>query len=347
MLMFIYFFIAIGVSFLCSILESVILSITLSHIELVKQDNPKLGSLMYKQKRKIDYSIGAILTLNTFAHTLGAAGVGAQAVKLFGEEYMFWISAILTLLILFLSEIIPKTIGAIYWKTLSGFTTRTVEFLVFITYPLLYIMNKITTIIKPKYHETVTKDEINALVSIAKYDGILKERERKFIGNILNLGDLRINDIYTPRSVMFSLNKQQFLDSFTNKEIDFDLEQLKVYSRIPIYDKDIDDIIGVVISKEYFYERIENKMENKEELISEINSVNENIRVPKLIDMFISRGDHIYIVEDNYGQTKGLVTLEDALESLLGVEIVDEMDKNIDMRELAKAQMKLNRAKVQ
>jgi CBS domain containing-hemolysin-like protein len=146
---------------------------------------------------------------------------------------------------------------------------------------------------------------------------------------------------------MFSLNKQQFLDSFTNKEIDFDLEQLKVYSRIPIYDKDIDDIIGVVISKEYFYERIENKMENKEELISEINSVNENIRVPKLIDMFISRGDHIYIVEDNYGQTKGLVTLEDALESLLGVEIVDEMDKNIDMRELAKAQMKLNRAKVQ
>ncbi|XPV68698.1 MAG: CNNM domain-containing protein [Halarcobacter sp.] len=345
MLMLLYFSIAIGISFLCSILEAVILSINQSHIELIKQEKPKLGSLMYKQKRKIDYSIGAILTLNTFAHTLGAAGVGAEAAKAFGEQYMFFVSAILTLLILFFSEIIPKTIGALYWKSLSEFTTRVIEFLVFITYPLLFIMNKVTALFKSNKHETISKDEINALVNIAKNHGVLKEREKKFIGNILSLGDLRVKDIYTPRSVMFAIKKEDLINSFLQKDKSFDLEKLKVYSRIPIYDKNIDDIVGIIISKEFFYETIENNLENKEDIINEVNSINENIRVPKLIDMFISKNEHIYIVEDNYGQTKGIVTLEDALEAILGIEIVDELDQNIDMRELAKEKMKLHRAR--
>lgn len=283
--------------------------------------------------------------MNTFAHTLGAAGVGAEAAKAFGEQYMFFVSAILTLLILFFSEIIPKTIGALYWKALSEFTTRVIELLVFITYPLLFIMNKVTVLFKSNKHETISKDEINALVNIAKNHGVLKEREKKFIGNILSLGDLRVKDIYTPRSVMFAIKKEDLINSFLQKDKSFDLEKLKVYSRIPIYDKNIDDIVGIIISKEFFYETIENNLENKEDIINEVNSINENIRVPKLIDMFISKNEHIYIVEDNYGQTKGIVTLEDALEAILGIEIVDELDQNIDMRELAKEKMKLHRAR--
>ena len=178
MLMILYFFIAVGVSFLCSILEAVLLSITASHIELTKEKDSKLGILMESQKKNIDFSIAAILTLNTFAHTLGAAGVGAEAAKLFGEEYMFYISAILTILILVFSEIIPKTLGAFYWKELAGFSTRVIKTLIFITYPLLVILNKITILIARDKNDTITKEEIIATAYIAEEEGILK-RERK------------------------------------------------------------------------------------------------------------------------------------------------------------------------
>lgn len=150
MLMLLYFLLAIGVSFLCSILEAVLLSITISHVEVVKDKDKELGLLMESQKKNIDFSIAAILTLNTFAHTLGAAGVGAEAARLFGEEYMFYISAFLTLLILVFSEIIPKTLGAFYWKSLASSSTRIIKFLTIITYPLLVIMNKITIFIAPE-----------------------------------------------------------------------------------------------------------------------------------------------------------------------------------------------------
>ena len=339
MLILTYFLIAIGVSFLCSILEAVLLSISASHIELVKQDNHKLGSQMQKQKQNIDYSIAAILTLNTFAHTLGAAGVGSEAAKMFGEDYMFHISAVLTLLILIFSEIIPKTLGAYYWRSLSGFSTRTIKFLIFVTYPLLIVLNKITNYITPKDKEIITKEEIIATANIAEENGILRERESGVIENLLQLNEIKVRDIFTPRSVVFCVQKDDLIDSFKTHKI-LDLEKFKEYSRIPVYGKDIDDIIGVVISKEYFYEYIENNMKDKEETIKPIFSVNENIPISKLIDLFLIKKEHMFVVVDNYEQTKGVVTLEDAVETLLGVEIVDELDTNIDMREVARTKMK-------
>ncbi len=339
MLMLIYFLIAIGVSFLCSILEAVLLSITASHIEIVKKENNSLGSLMEHQKRNIDFSIAAILTLNTFAHTLGAAGVGAEAAKMFGDEYMFYISAVLTILILVLSEIIPKTLGAYYWKNLAGFATRAIKVLVVITYPILIVMNKITTYITPAKKETITKDEILATASIAERKGILRVKETAMIENLLKLNEIKTKDIFTPRSVVFSVQKTAFLNSFTDRS-SVDLEKFKEYSRVPIYDADIDDIIGIVISKEYFHELLEDKYENKEDLIKPVQRVNENIAISKLIDMFLTKNEHLFIVTDNYEQTEGVVSLEDALESLLGAEIVDELDSNVDLRELAKMKMK-------
>lgn len=347
MLMLTYFLIAVGVSFICSILEAVLLSITSAHIEITKNKNESLGGLMQKQKEDIDFSIASILTLNTFAHTLGAAGVGAEAVKIFGEEYMFYISAILTMLILVFSEIIPKTLGAYYWQSLGGICTRTIKFLVFITYPLLIVMNKITKFITPKEkRSTITKEEITAAATIAQESGVIKNKDSDIIENLLNLEDIKVKDIHTPRSVMVSFSKDELLDSFDdiNKKLNYD--KLKEYSRIPIYDDNIDNIVGLIFSKEYFHEYICNKHKNKEEIIKPIFKVNENIPISKLLDIFLSRKEQLFIVEDNYGQTEGVVTLEDAIETLLGIEIVDEHDKNIDMRELAKTRMKLVRNKL-
>ncbi len=347
MLMLTYFLIAVGVSFLCSILEAVLLSITSAHIEITKNKNESLGVLMQKQKENIDFSIASILTLNTFAHTLGAAGVGAEAVKIFGEEYMFYISAILTMLILVFSEIIPKTLGAYYWQSLSGVCTRTIKFLVFVTYPLLIVMNRITKLITPKEkRSTITKEEITAAATIAQESGVIKNKDSDIIENLLNLEDIRVKDIHTPRSVMVCFSKDELLDSFEdiNKKLNYD--KLKEYSRIPIYDDNIDNIVGLIFSKEYFHEYICNKHKNKEEIIKPIFKVNENIPISKLLDIFLSRKEQLFIVEDNYGQTEGVVTLEDAIETLLGIEIVDEHDKNIDMRELAKTRMKLVRNKL-
>ncbi len=339
MLLFVYFSIAIGVSFLCSILEAVLLSISASHIELTKQNNEKLGLLMQKQKQNIDFSIAAILTLNTFAHTLGAAGVGAEAAKLFGQEYMFYISAVLTILILVLSEIIPKTLGAYYWKNLAGFATRVIRVLVIITYPILVVMNKITAYITPNKKETITKEEIIATANIAEEKGVLREKETDVIENLLQLNNIKVKDILTPRSVLFAVEKEELLKSFKKKENNLDLEKFKEYSRIPVYEDNIDNIVGLVISKEYFHEYIENKLKKRSEIIKPVGQVNENIPISKLIDMFIAKKEHMFIVVDNYGQTEGVVTLEDAVETLLGIEIVDELDSNIDMREVARKKM--------
>ncbi len=337
-LLFIYFFIAVGISFLCSILEAVILSTTPTYIQVIKNSKPKIGKQLEKQKKNIDKSIGAILTLNTFAHTLGAAGVGAEAVKIFGEEYMFYISAVLTILILVFSEIIPKTIGAYYWKELSGISSFFIAFLVFITYPLLVLMEFITkAIAKDKGKNSITKDELEATVAMGEEAGILKAKELHIIENIFDLRDIKVKDIYTPRNVLFSLSEELLLESLTKLDKTLiELEKLKEYSRIPIYKKDIDDIVGVIFSKEYFYEFIENKLNNKNDIIKSVFKVNKNIPLSKLLDLFISRKEHLFIVVDNYDQTAGIVTLEDAIETLLGLEIMDEFDNNINMRELAK-----------
>ena len=344
MLMLTYFLIAVGISFLCSILEAVLLSITQAHIEIVKNKNSTLGNLMQHQKDNIDLSIGAILTLNTFAHTLGAAGVGAEAVKLFGEEYMFYISAILTLLILVFSEIIPKTLGAYYWSSLSGICSRIIKVLVLITYPLLIIMNKMTNLLTPKEkRDKITKEEINAAANIAQENGIIKDKDSDIIENLLNLEDIKVKDIHTPRSVMVAFDEDEVIESFEDDEKSLDFSKLKEYSRIPVYSSNVDNIVGMFFSKEYFHEYVENNMKDKSKIIKPIFKVNENIPISKLLDLFLSRKEQLFIVVDNYGQTEGVVTLEDAIETLLGIEIVDEHDQNIDMRELAKTRMKLIR----
>jgi CBS domain containing-hemolysin-like protein len=335
----IYFLIAVGISFICSILEAVLLSLTPAYIKVLKEQKPKIGKLLEQQKKDVDKSIGAILTLNTFAHTLGAAGVGSEAVKMFGQEYMFYISAILTILILVFSEIIPKTIGAYYWKSLAPVCAKVIQFLVFIIYPLLIVMEKITMLITKDKNATatITKEEIEATVAMGEKAGVLRDKDFTMIENILELRDIRVKDIHTPRRVVFAIDKKELMKSLEKKDNTlFDMDKFKEYSRVPIYDDNIDNIVGVVLTKEYFYEYINDNLDDKSDIIKPVSTINENIPIGKLLDIFLSKKEHMCIVLDSYDQTEGIVTLEDVLETLLGREIVDELDSTIDMRELAK-----------
>ncbi len=330
-LLFIYLAIAIGVSFLCSIVESVLLSLNMSNINVIKKSNEKVGILLEKLKTNIRESIAAILILNTIAHTLGAAGVGAEAARIFGFEYVFHISVVLTLLILFLSEIIPKTIGAQYYKELAPVSAYIIRGLIFVTYPLIVVSLFITKLISRKgSSSSITREELLETALLVEDGGHIDEKESDFIENVLSLSKSKVQDILTPRSVVFALEKNAKISDVLKTE------GIMKFSRIPVYEETIDNIVGVVFSKKIFKLALEDKMANVEDLMMPIFSINENIPVSYTLDLFIKRKEHMFLVTDSYGQTEGIVTLEDCIETLLGLEIMDEDDTTEDMRKLAK-----------
>lgn len=335
-----YMILAIGVSFLCSLMESILLSLNISYIQVLKNTNPAAGARLEEIKKDISKPLAAILILNTCANTIGAAGVGAEAAKIFGSEYMFYISALLTLLILFISEIIPKTIGAVHWKSLAPVAAVIIKFFIFITYPLILISLFITKkISKNQKEQHITREELLASAQLGENEGIIDEQESDVIENILQLDKHKIIDILTPRSVVFALEK--------NVSIERAIKTIGItkFSRIPIYDKSIDNIIGVVMSKKIFQRAIEEKSESMETLMKPIYTINENIPVSFALDLFIKRKEHMFLVTDKYGQTAGIVTLEDCVETVLGVEIMDELDTTENMQVLAKEKHKKQKEK--
>lgn len=333
-LLFIYLFIAVGVSFLCSILEAVLLSTSVYYIDSLLDQKKKGALVLKKTKSDINNSISAILTLNTFAHTLGAAGVGAQAMMLFGEEYMFVISAILTLIILYVSEIIPKTVGALYWKKLAIPSAYIINIIVIITYPLLKISSIITNLFEGDKQEKVSIGEIKAITTQGEKDGIINEREGGLIDNVLDLKQSKVKDILTPRSVVFAQPSNRTVEEFCS------LDNYETFSRVPVYNKDLDDILGMVLLRTVMSEKIKgNGSKTLESFMTPLFTINENIPVSRALEEFIRRKEHIFLVQDNYLQTEGIITLEDAIETLLGVEIMDEFDSIEDMQLLAKLKM--------
>ncbi len=334
-LLIIYFSLAVGVSFLCSMLESILLSLNMSYINVVKKSNPNIGKSLKKLKKELNTSLASILILNTIANTLGAAGVGAQASYIFGNQYMFYVSSVLTLVILFVSEIIPKTIGAMYYKTLAPMASYIINFFIFITYPLIIISLFITKkIAKDENANMITREELLESTLISENEGVIDEKESDYIENILSLNKSKVYEILTPRSVIFALKK-----NISIKEI-IDRPGIRKFSRIPLYDGTIDNIVGVVLSKQVFEEAINTQETKLEKLMQPIFAINENIPVSYTLDLFIKRKEHIFLVTDSYGQTEGIVTLEDCIETLLGVEIMDELDTTEDMQKLARDRMK-------
>lgn len=339
-LLILYFTLALGVSFICSILESVLLSANMSYVSVLEKEKPKVGSLLKHHKLNVHKSIAAILILNTIANTLGAAGVGAQAAHVFGSQVVIYVSIILTLGILFVSEIIPKTIGALFWKELSPIAAYSIRFLVWLTYPMLAITLFVTnSLLKNKKNRNrLTRAELLEATLLGENEGVIDEKESDVIENVLKLDEIKVKDVLTPRSVVFAVEENTSIRDIVLSEKD-----VFNFSRVPIYKDNIDNIVGIALIKKIFEQALENDAVPIKNVAKKIFRINENVPVSKALDLFVKKKEHIFLVVDGYDQTEGIVTLEDCIETILGVEIVDESDDVEDMRELAKLKMKNQR----
>ena len=332
-LLLIYLAIAIGVSFLCSVLEAVLLSVTPAFIEGQLEPKPRRGRVLKEVKDNLDKSISSILILNTFAHTMGAAGVGAQATKVFGARWETLIAVLLTLAILYLSEIIPKTLGATFWKELALPSAQVIKWLVKLLYPLVWLSARLTDLFAKGGHaSSINREEFAALAKLGARHGSLGSQESELLENILRLRDIRTANILTPRTVVSALDA-----SLTVGEA-MTLMKEQEFSRMPVYQQGLDTVVGLVLKPRILSAMLEGAEDKPlSDYMVPINRVSTELPVPILLDLFIRRREHMFLVEDEYGQTAGIVTLEDAVETLLGREIMDESDTVEDMQELARA----------
>lgn len=327
-----YIVIALCVSFLCSLLEAVLLSSSYSQVEMLAQAGSSAGLLMRKHKQNIEQAIAAILTLNTIAHTVGAAGAGAEAAGVFGNEWVGVISAIITLLILVLSEIIPKTLGAAYWLNLLPFAGYAIRILIWLTYPAVWSFERLTALITPKHRQpSVTRSELEMLAQMSMGQGGLLEKENRIFRNLLHLDKVRVSDIMTPRMVVFTFQRDLTVREALAEH------PVIAYSRIPIYDESIDDCNSFILRHDLLQAAAEDRHEIPLlTLARPLVSVPETLSVAKVMDEFLVRQQHLLLVFDEHGGSAGVVTLEDAIESLFGLEITDESDVVSDLRELAR-----------
>lgn len=336
-----YLFLALTVSFLCSIMESVLLSMPQSFLMVKQQEGHKWARSYKALKTNLDKPLSAILSLNTIAHTIGAAGVGAQAVKVFGDEYFGLVSIVLTILILVLTEIIPKVIGAQYWRNLAKPSYYILQTMMIIVYPLVIGSAFITKLIsKNKQEQTTSREEIAALASIGTNEGLFSDKENKIIQNILRLKNIKVTEIMTPRVVLSMAEENtQVNDFLTNKNY------LK-FSRIPIYSGNDENITGYVFRQEIFEKLAEDKHKLPlKEIKREITVVPDSMVLFSLWEVLLEKKEHIALIVDEYGGVEGIVTMEDIIETLLGLEIMDEKDTVIDMQKFARERWKRRQIK--
>ena len=332
-----YALISIFFSFLCSVLEAVLLSVTPTFINLKKKEGRVYAENLEALKKDVDRPLIAILTLNTIAHTVGAILVGKEAEKLYGdgESYgVFIVSAVMTILILVASEIIPKTIGATYWKRLANFTSKALNVLIFpLKYTgILWVLQLTTKLIGGTGHGSIlTRESFSAMADIAHEEGVFEESESKVIKNLLNFKEVMAKDIMTPRTVMKAEDESTSVKDF------FEANANVRFSRIPLYTTNEDNITGLVLKDEVFKEM---GLGNGEKLLSDLKRsiiiVNRTIPIPKLFEQLVESRNHMALVVDEYGSVSGIVTMEDVIETLLGLEIMDESDNVSDLQLMAR-----------
>ncbi len=335
-LILLYFLGALSLSFLCSVLEAVLLSTPMSYISMKENQGSKTATLMKQYKNNVDRPVGAILSLNTIAHTIGSAGVGAESIKIFGEQYFGLISAILTLLILVLSEIIPKTIGASYWRSLAMPSTRIIRVLILITYPLVLLSELITKVFTPRGNQaSMSREEVSAMVDVGTTEGIFRESESKLIKSCIALSGVKARQIMTPSIVVESA-----CQDLTVK--DFQAKKSWSFSRIPVFAGDKDYITGYVLKDAVLKLLSEDQFHVKlSDLKRPILTFREEESVFQIWEKMLEKREHISVIIDEYGGLRGLVTMEDIIETMTGVEIVDEDDVAVDMQALAKEKSRL------
>lgn len=324
-------------SFLCSILEAVLLSVTATFINVKKKEGKKYANDLEILKEDIDRPLIAILTLNTIAHTVGAILVGSEAKKIFKDEGngVFIVSAVMTFLILVASEIIPKTIGAMYWKQLSNFTTKTLRALIFICKytGIIWILQLFTKLFgkKEEGESVLSREDFHTMTDIAHEEGVFKESESKVIKNMLTFNEVVAHNIMTPRTVLVTADASQTIQSFFEDTPDLH------FSRIPLYLNNQDHIIGYFLKDALLEAIIRGKGDEKlETLKRDIIITHPNLPIPQLLEKLIKQREQMALVVDEYGSVSGLVTQEDVIETLLGLEIMDESDNVADLQNLAR-----------
>lgn len=327
-----YLALAIGVSFLCSILEAVLLSVSRSYIAVLERKGTRAGQLLREYKEDIDRPLSAILSLNTIAHTVGAAGVGAQAQVVFGNAYVAITSAVLTFLILVLSEIIPKTLGATYWRNLAPAAVYTLRAMMIAMYPLVVLSQAITRWLSSgESIPSFSREEFGALADVGVEEGIFEEEESRIFKNLIRFNSLRVKDIMTPRTVVVGFSEEK-----TVGDVEDDIEDL-TFSRLVLYGQERDEVSGYVLKNDLLLLLARDEKERRlKEISREILIVPEIMALKDLFEELMARQEHIAVAVDEYGGFAGVVTMEDLVETLLGMEIIDEADTIEDMQKMAR-----------
>jgi CBS domain containing-hemolysin-like protein len=331
--LFVYVCLALSVSFVCSILEAALLSITPSYIAKLEQDRPKVGARIRALKLDIDRPLAAILSLNTIANTVGAAGVGAEAQRLWGSDVLAIASAVLTLLILFLSEIIPKTLGAIYWRRMIGFIAGFLPPLITLLLPLVWLSEVITGFLRRrKVAQSISREEFAALARVGEEQGIFDASEGRILRNLFLFGSLRARDVMTPRTVMFSLEENTTVRAAITERGSM------MFSRIPLWKETPDHVTGYILKDQLLLRAARNELDVPVSAFArEALMVPDTSPLPALFEKLLDYREHIAVVVDEYGGVDGVVTMEDVIETLIGLEIVDEVDSVHDMRAMARS----------
>ena len=326
----------LGFSFVCSILEAVILSVTPSYVVAITKRRPRTGHLLARFKRDAERPLAAILALNTIANTAGATGVGAQAQVLFGSTSVGIVSALLTLLVLFLSEIIPKTIGATYWRVLAPPATRITQALVYGMFPFVWAGGLLRRVLQRGQRPArVSADELHAIADLGQQEGVVQDSESRVLRNVIRFGSLRVREIMTPRTVVVAFAEQTTVQEVLGERLGLRLPRIP--SRIPIYSDNIDAVTGYVLKSDLLLSAAQGLGGRRlAELKRDISLVPDTQPLRDLFTRFLDRREHIAALVDQYGGMAGIVTMEDVVESLLGSEIVDESDVEIDMQKLAR-----------
>lgn len=342
-LMIVFMLVSLLVSGLCSVLEATLMSTPMSFISSLETQGVKGAALLKKYKHNIDRPISAILVLNTVANTVGASLVGSQAAQVAHQlgyphdTVVGIVSAVFTLLILVCSEIIPKTIGSTFWRKLAIPASKVIRVLVFVTFPVVYCLEKITHLFSAGAQPvSVSREEVSAMVTVGAEEGVLEKKENRMIQNLLKLDEITAHEIMTPSVVVSMADSSMTLKEFYKNE------EFSNYSRIPIYDDDNSDYITGYVLRQTILERLaEDKFNiHLKDLARPILSFSEEEPVANIWEKLLEKKEHISIIIDEYGSLRGIVTLEDVIETMLGFEIVDEKDEVVDMQEYAKAQWK-------
>ena len=336
-LLIVFFVVSILFSFFCSLWEAVLLSITPTYAHIKMEQGSSLGHHLKSFKENIDRPLSAILTLNTIAHTVGAIGVGAQAASIWSETHpiitQFTVPVVMTLAILIFSEIIPKTIGANYWQELASFTVKSLLFLMAVLAPLVWMSQLITKVLKKdKSRSVLSRSDFMAMAQLGAKEGVFEAAESHIIGNLLQFNAVRAEDIMTPRTVVKAVAETMTVQEFHEENTDLR------FSRIPVYQQESKDhITGYILKTEVLTHIVNGNADTTLASIRrEIMVVKDDFPLPDLFDRLMKKREHIALVVDEFGGMAGIATMEDVIETMLGMEIVDESDRDEDMQALAR-----------